>query len=642
MSEISDTATLVKLSTEGTYYLIKGSVKGILYLYQTLKKLNAAKVLGNGEVENFEKFLKATEGKYKILNVPTEDPEEIARMKSDLDKLHIGYTVLPDLNVGDGQIQVAYAIEDMDKIESWYRSFCLDHLQSGGEKSYRDLVNLTDGQISIVNIPWPDVKATVENTEDPVYQIKEALKEENTDFSKGVLPDLNKKEKNITVMVPSYRTEDMKEWYRNYNDSQEELQVQSINDYLGTGMLDEYTYVETADRKNKRILKPELDLSQEPAVTEGERTINKLLGLPDEKITVATLNFPDMQPAILTDLTDMSEKATRGAAEALAGIITEEGRVQKLKADLDNLHINYTILPDLNVGDGYIQIAYAAADAPKLKAWYEAYQSNMLAAGTPVEDMREISLEEYQKTKSEKVVKESGRSTKANEYEQIRNQSGMVELSINKGLVKNADAALPEGFESRIPGSREYFRIKPDFLFGADDGKTYGILSGKDTQIQILDEKGAFIRHGKLEDISGHYDPIRDGMGHTEKEILYRRAEDKNPELLLTETKDLEKTVRHKAPSAGNKNRFNNFDQRDYSSSFFENLEQVAMNKTVDEPKIKTPFEAFLDKKEQQSLSGMSQAEEIITAAVPEKVTVKTAEKTMEQLVEKVLVGPKI
>ena len=58
MSEISDTATLIKLSSQGTYFLAKGSVKAILYLYQTIKKLQAANVLGKGEVEEFEKFLK--------------------------------------------------------------------------------------------------------------------------------------------------------------------------------------------------------------------------------------------------------------------------------------------------------------------------------------------------------------------------------------------------------------------------------------------------------------------------------------------------------------------------------------------------------------------------------------------------------
>ncbi|RHS61107.1 hypothetical protein DW955_12320 [Ruminococcus sp. AM45-9BH] len=153
MSEISDTATLIKLSSQGTYFLAKGSVKAILYLYQTIKKLQAANVLGKGEVEEFEKFLKATEGKYRIINIPTEKTEELNQMREDLNQMHISYTVLPDLNVGDGQTQIAYAIADTEKVEAWYRSFCLDHLKNGGEKQYTELMNLTEGQVSIANIP---------------------------------------------------------------------------------------------------------------------------------------------------------------------------------------------------------------------------------------------------------------------------------------------------------------------------------------------------------------------------------------------------------------------------------------------------------------------------------------------------------
>lgn len=274
MSEISDTAALVKLGGEGTYYLLKGSVKGILYLYQTIKKLEAARILGKGEVRNFERFLKATEGKYKILNVPTEDPQEIANMREDLDRLHAAYTVLPDLNVGDGQIQVAYALEDMEKVEGWYRSFCLDRLQPGGEKEYQDLLHLTDGQVSIVNIPWPD----------------------------------------------------------------------------SAGELDEYAYADTAQ--------------------EGLR---ETLGLP----------FQEGEPR--------------------PGIRD----IRKLKEDLDKLHVNYTILPDLNVGDGYIQAAFAAADAPRVRAWYEACQKDLLALGKSVGDMKEFSFEDYLGTspKEESAVK---------------------------------------------------------------------------------------------------------------------------------------------------------------------------------------------------------------------------------------------
>ena len=140
MSEISDTATLIKLSSQGTYFLAKGSVKAILYLYQTIKKLQAANVLGKGEVEEFEKFLKATEGKYRIINIPTEKTEELNQMREDLNQMHISYTVLPDLNVGDGQTQIAYAIADTEKVEAWYRSF----LSGSSEKRWGKAVYGTD------------------------------------------------------------------------------------------------------------------------------------------------------------------------------------------------------------------------------------------------------------------------------------------------------------------------------------------------------------------------------------------------------------------------------------------------------------------------------------------------------------------
>lgn len=197
--------------------------------------------------------------------------------------MHISYTVLPDLNVGDGQTQIAYAIADTEKVEAWYRSFCLDHLKNGGEKQYTELMNLTEGQVSIANIPWPPADACI----------------------------------------------------------------------------DEYAYAETADQEIKQklqILSDPSDVPKDFFPKEGE--------LLKEEVSVATL----------------------------------EGRLQQLKQDLDGLRINYMILPDMNAGKGYLQIAYAAADAPKLKAWYELYQKTMLSEGTSVKNIKEMSWEDYLKT----------------------------------------------------------------------------------------------------------------------------------------------------------------------------------------------------------------------------------------------------
>ena len=168
-------------------------------------------------------------------------------------------------------------------MEAWYRSFCLDHLKNGGEKQYTELMNLTEGQVSIANIPWPPADACI----------------------------------------------------------------------------DEYAYAETADQEIKQklqILSDPSDVPKDFFPKEGE--------LLKEEVSVATL----------------------------------EGRLQQLKQDLDGLRINYMILPDMNAGKGYLQIAYAAADAPKLKAWYELYQKTMLSQGTSVKNIKEMSWEDYLKT----------------------------------------------------------------------------------------------------------------------------------------------------------------------------------------------------------------------------------------------------
>ena len=109
--------------------------------------------------------------------------------------------------------------------------------------------------------------------------------------------------------------------------------------------IDEYAYAETAD--------PE---------------IKKKLQVPSDPSSGPKDFFPD-------DAEELKEEIS---------VATLEGRLQQLKQDLDGLRINYMILPDMNAGKGYLQIAYAAADAPKLKAWYELYQKTIASEGTSV------------------------------------------------------------------------------------------------------------------------------------------------------------------------------------------------------------------------------------------------------------------
>lgn len=98
--------------------------------------------------------------------------------------------------------------------------------------------------------------------------------------------------------------------------------------------------------------------------------------------------------------------------------------------------INYMVLPDMNAGNGYLQIAYATADAPKLKAWYELYQKTMLSSGTPVENMKEISWEEYLKTTDQVPSSE-----RAAQLLQKTKQTEAKEATKNK--IKEAGKTVP-------------------------------------------------------------------------------------------------------------------------------------------------------------------------------------------------------
>lgn len=534
MSEISDTAVVVRLGAEGSYFLLKGAVKGTLYLYQCMKKLQAENILGKGEVEDFEKFLKATEGKYKILNVPTEDVNEIAKMKEDLDRLHISYHVLPDLNVGDGQIQVAYAMEDTNNIESWYRSFCLDHLQAGGEKTYRELMNYTDGQVSIVNIPWPNDARSPEPS-------KEAMQEAmaGNGFQQGILPDLaNNKDGKVPVMVPNYQIDRFEEWYQAYQEEQkigpEELQIFGMSDYLQEGVGDEYRYMNTAEEKIKEKLQPQKktqkiqETDKKVEREAGERSLEELMAI-HEKISVASLPVVQVEKDLEEEKVqeEIQEKDT-GQELSLEGEMEKdptqkkpEISLEELKEDLNNLHINYAILPDLNAGDGQIQIAYATADAPKMRVWFEAYQGKMLAAGIPVGEMKEMSLEEYMQTN--------------------KTQEALPEMQ-KTGIQEPAQGSIqtePKGIQK---------------------------TGGRDTVKETVPVKAS----GKVE----------------------REAIKKN--------------------GGNSKNRFNNFDQRDYGSEFFSDLEKAketrsnfehALERMEQEQKLSDPQILRVKKEEIQSMT---------------------------------------
>ena len=385
MTDENEVLTIVRIGMEMQFYLLKGSVKAILQLFQLMKRMEKKGLLKGGEMKNFTAFMHATQGQFQILNIPTEDPGQLADMKKDFEKLGISYVTLPDLNPHDGMTQIAYYIPHTSKVEAWYQSFCMSRLQ-GGEKDYRQLRNLTEGNASIVSIPW-----------------------------------------------------------------------------------------------------------------------------------------------------------------------TQE--VEKLKEDLDKMRVNYAVIPDLNIGDGYVQILYANADAPSVRAWYELYQKDMLKKDTPIEEMKNMTLEEYAGTgklsadaystsASEEVRKQIGEPDKGvgnpdfkkaldasehrmlsvheERYLKMKEQPHVAEITINESLIRSQSEEL-NLLLVRIPGTyragekEELDVMLPlNEVFVTDEEKTYIAFLDMEKEYRTFtyhpDEENPFRggpnMKGKELYGNGHFEPV--------------------------------------------------------------------------------------------------------------------------------------
>ena len=146
------------------------------------------------------------------------------------------------------------------------------------------------------------------------------------------------------------------------------------------------------------------------------------------------------------------------------------------------MKINYTVMPDLKLGDGQVQIMVANYDTDKVRQWYELYQQSMLNRGETVADLNEIDMETYQKTaemSTEEYINTGDETVKeANQkYENEKTSAEKVQLAenqmdydyyegnqmyqkftINKDvLVKPIEDKIPEGFQdyfvSKVPGT---------------------------------------------------------------------------------------------------------------------------------------------------------------------------------------------
>ena len=218
---------------------------GTIKLIQFFARMIREKKLSAIEFEDFGQFLKVTEGKYDIMNIPAVDKDQLLEEMKALD---IHYMIMPDLNREDGMMQVAVYQPDRDKFGAWYERYLLDRMQ-GGEKELKELRGLTRGNVSIVSFP-------LEGREEGMEEDFKAL---GVNYAR--LPDLRVGDGSIQFEIANSDMGKVNQWYklkqRDMLREGEELPPMeniTMEQYQQTGAMTEEAYMDTADEEIKRAV----------------------------------------------------------------------------------------------------------------------------------------------------------------------------------------------------------------------------------------------------------------------------------------------------------------------------------------------------------------------------------------------------
>lgn len=216
---------------------------GTIKLIQFLARMVREKQLSSIEIEDFAGFLKVTDGKYDIMNIPAVDKDQL---QQELGELGIHFTILPDLDKEDGLMQVAVYQPDRERFGSWYERYLISRMQ-GGEKEIKELRSLTGGNVSIVSFP-------LEGREEGMADDFKSL-----GINYARLPDLRVGDGSIQFEIANSDMGKVNQWYklkqRDMLHAGEELppmETITVEQYQQTGEMSDQDYIDTANEEMKR------------------------------------------------------------------------------------------------------------------------------------------------------------------------------------------------------------------------------------------------------------------------------------------------------------------------------------------------------------------------------------------------------
>lgn len=317
--ETSGTVLAVSKAAMWMDPFFKITATGTALLITCLARMVKERKIKKGDFKSVTEFLRASDGKYSITNVPVIPAGENAVMdvggkggivtdldiRKELDAMGIKYVVLPDLDKSDGFLQVAVHEGDKEVFDAWMERYLVERM-GGGEKTFQDIQNLTGGKTSIVSIP-------AEGREEMVASDFRAL---GINFS--FLPDLNVGGGEIQVVVANADVEKVEHWYKLYRDDQLKREGETPETRMPeTQMSEEQTpEARTADA-GRQTRTPEMrTMDMEQYVRTGEMTEERYVDTMDAEMSKANAKYEGKAPGEIENRVRKSEKRIRTSDDA--------------------------------------------------------------------------------------------------------------------------------------------------------------------------------------------------------------------------------------------------------------------------------------------------------------------------------------
>lgn len=214
-------------------------------------------------------------------------------------------------------------------------------------------------------------------------------------------------------------------------------------------------------------------------------------------------------------------------------------------SDFQTLGMNYSVLPDLKVGDGNSQIAIPNTDRGKLEAWFKMWKDKQLREGKEAGEMYGMDEESYMDTgrmeaedyvadsepkyqeanaefeEQSKEVPWTAKPQKENSEEYVRflQDKNYDKITINSWSLHGRQTA--DGyFLSRIPGTwgkDELTLILPaKQVFLTDEGQTYFAFLPKNGNISVRDTSGT-VTERSFAEVYSYYDKVKHNRKNVEQ-----------------------------------------------------------------------------------------------------------------------------